>query len=188
MRDWTRRGRRSPQLRRCAVQLRTVLVPIADALRASGIPDAQRMADQLTGLVAVTGGAADEQATAGVRGLRVGAELLSVAVAAVFAILTLASLACTALAVALSQLAGRAGIVVMAVLVGAAAIFGGRRDLASDSEFVRRLLPSSYAVTALGEAAHTGIDGALIRPVAVLLAVGVVSVCCTVFVSRRAQN
>ncbi|RDI68139.1 hypothetical protein [Nocardia pseudobrasiliensis] len=57
-------------------QMDTVLRPIADVLRASGLPDGQRVGDQLTGLLTMVSGLDDSQNAARLDGLRVGAQLL----------------------------------------------------------------------------------------------------------------
>lgn len=58
-------------------QVRGIVQPIADALRASGIADAQKMADQLASLITLVGGQSDAQATAGLTGIHNGAALAS---------------------------------------------------------------------------------------------------------------
>ncbi|MEU7137878.1 hypothetical protein ABZ942_00360 [Nocardia sp. NPDC046473] len=57
-------------------ELNNALWPIADVLRASGLPDGQRVGDQLTGLLTMVSGLDDPQTSARIDSLQVGTQLL----------------------------------------------------------------------------------------------------------------
>ncbi|MEV0293858.1 hypothetical protein [Nocardia sp. NPDC050710] len=58
-------------------ELTTAVRPVADVLRASGLPEGQRVGDQLVSLLALIGGLDDPRTSAQIDGIQTGAELLS---------------------------------------------------------------------------------------------------------------
>ncbi|MBH0781582.1 YhgE/Pip domain-containing protein [Nocardia bovistercoris] len=57
-------------------ELGAVLRPIVDVLRASGLPDGQRVGDQLSGILTMVNGSSDGQITDGIGTLEIGAQVL----------------------------------------------------------------------------------------------------------------
>lgn len=110
---------------------------------------------------------------------------------AAFAVLALAALALTALSVAVLRMLGdKAGLLVLVAIIGATAVFGGgihSEGHNAVADVIRRLLPGSYAMTGLGDAAASGI-GSPTLPIVVLTAVGLLSVVGYLVASRRTRE